>query len=245
MRKIKGWRQKSGRSCLPVTPRFSFSAKPYTHLNNPITLVINCCLRHLILNDFSITRDFKTVTILHSIRAHNAMHMPCLLTKFLRFLLLIPPSKPMTSLHPIQPYSSLVRGFTLIEVMIVVTIVGILAAVALPSYSSYIRRGNLQDGFAQMSAFQLQMEQFYQDNRSYATSDGECPANLTAKLASKHFSFNCEANATTYVLSASGKSGSTTGYNYTINQANQRKTTSFAGKSQTLNCWADRSASCS
>lgn len=151
----------------------------------------------------------------------------------------------MTRLHPTQPTPGHARGFTLIEVMIVVAIVGILAAVALPSYNSYIRRGNLQEGFAQMSAFQLQMEQFYQDNRSYATSDSKCPANLTGKLSSKHFTFTCEANATTYTLKGSGKSGSTTGYDYTINQANERKTTSFAGQSQTLSCWADRSASCS
>ncbi|GAO20966.1 type IV fimbrial biogenesis transmembrane protein [Alicycliphilus sp. B1] len=140
-------------------------------------------------------------------------------------------------------------GFTLIEVMVVVAIVAILASVALPSYQAYIRRGQLQEGFSQMSGFQLRMEQHYQDNRSYKdTAADTCPATLTAGLTSKYFTFACAKGSTgdwqSYTLTATGK-GSTLGYDYGIDQANARKTTKFAGTAQTtLNCWAERSAAC-
>lgn len=143
---------------------------------------------------------------------------------------------------------SLAGGFTLIELMIVVAIVAILASVALPSYQSYVRRGQLQEAFSQLSGFQLKMEQHYQDNRSYQdTADAtKCPTALVNGLVSKYFTFACTLADTkqAYALTATGK-GSTTGYDYSIDQANARKTTKFAGTTQTaLACWADRSAAC-
>ena len=149
--------------------------------------------------------------------------------------------------HPPLRRPGLDGGFTLIEVMIVVAIVGILAAVALPAYQNYIRRGQLQEGFSQMSGFQLKMEQHYQDNRSYKdTAADTCPATLVASLTSKYFTFACAKGADwqSYTVTATGK-GSTLGYDYSIDQSNVRKTTKFAGAAQTtLTCWAERSAAC-
>lgn len=60
------------------------------------------------------------------------------------------------------------RGFTLIELMIVVAIVTILAAVGYPSYTDYVMRSHRQA--AKNAAFQIadRQEQFFLDNRSYA-----------------------------------------------------------------------------
>ncbi len=66
------------------------------------------------------------------------------------------------------------RGFTLIELMIIVAIVSILAAVALPAYGDYVRRGQLPEAFAGMSDLRVKMEQYYQDNRNYGTNGGNC-----------------------------------------------------------------------
>ncbi len=66
--------------------------------------------------------------------------------------------------------SSRNAGFTLLELMIVVAIIAILAAVALPSYRDYVLRGNLVDGTQQLAAYRAQMEQYYQDARTYADS---------------------------------------------------------------------------
>ena len=62
-------------------------------------------------------------------------------------------------------------GFTLIELMIVVVVVGILAAVAYPSYQEYLRKTRRVDAkIALMSAAQT-LERYYTENMSYADAD--------------------------------------------------------------------------
>ncbi|MGI2257741.1 type IV pilin protein [Shewanella sp. GXUN23E] len=59
------------------------------------------------------------------------------------------------------------KGFTLIEVMIVVVIVGILASIAYPSYTKYVAKGARSDAIAEMMRIANLQEQHYLDFRRY------------------------------------------------------------------------------
>lgn len=58
-------------------------------------------------------------------------------------------------------------GFTLIEVMIVMAIIGIMAAIAYPSYAEYIQRSNRAEGQALLSDASARQERYFAQNNAY------------------------------------------------------------------------------
>lgn len=72
------------------------------------------------------------------------------------------------------------RGFTLVEVMIAVAIVGILAAVAYPSYLSHVRKQRRADAQILLMEIASRQQQYLLDTRAYA--DGETLEELQAEL---------------------------------------------------------------
>ena len=159
----------------------------------------------------------------------------------------------------IKPNIKAERGFTLIEVMIVVAIIAILAGVALPSYFDYVRRGQLPEAQAALSDFRVKMEQYYQDHRNYGTSGANCadvspPAWATGTPtltygAAQFFTYRCAlTNAGQgYTITATGSAGRATGHDYTIDHNNARATRQFkGGGTNSINkpCWLVKGSEC-
>lgn len=128
-------------------------------------------------------------------------------------------------------------GFTLLEIMIVVAIVGILASIALPAYSDYILRGKLSEAHSSLLMMRVEAERFFQDNRTFVGFGCGAPD-------TKYFTYNCGApTATTYTFTATGvASEGTGGFAFTIDQDNTRQTAAVpAGwTAPTSACWVLR-----
>jgi len=131
------------------------------------------------------------------------------------------------------------RGFTLIEVMIVVVIIGILSAIAIPNYSEYVTRSRVPEATSGLANLRVKMEQMFQDCRSYVAS-ANCPQ--PAVPASGNFTFVINApDSTHYTITATG-GGPMSGFSYTVNQLNQRSSTMTSPSTWTGNaaCWATK-----
>jgi type IV pilus assembly protein PilE len=123
-------------------------------------------------------------------------------------------------------------GFTLIEVLIAIVIVGILSAVAIPSYSSYVLRGRLTEAYTALSAMQPKAEEFWSNNRTYS--------GLTLPANTANFSYTADLTASSYTITATG-SGPAADFIYTIDQNGNRATSKApAGWTTSTSCWVDR-----
>jgi type IV pilus assembly protein PilE len=69
-----------------------------------------------------------------------------------------------------------IKGFTLIELMIVVAIVAIIASIALPSYQESVRKTRRGAAKACLNEVSQQMERFFTSNLRYTNADGSAPA---------------------------------------------------------------------
>jgi type IV pilus assembly protein PilE len=153
-----------------------------------------------------------------------------------------PGCKPAPFVFPLlaAPACVRLRGFTLLEMVIVIGLVAILGAFALPAYNDFVVRTKLRSGTEGLIAFRSVLEQSYQDARSYRTDDDS--ACRVASIPSEYFTLNCAATSDTlYTLSATSAAGQGLGdagdYVYTINQDGVVSTTSFRGESTTADHW--------
>jgi type IV pilus assembly protein PilE len=122
------------------------------------------------------------------------------------------------------------KGFTLIELMVTVTIVAILAGIAIPSYRNYVLRGQITNATTGLSAMQANMERYFQDNRTYApTAGGLQPPCTPPGATNGTFTITCPAvpTGTTFALQAVG-SGSTAGFTYFLDNTGAQRSTAVA-----------------
>ncbi|HEY8048620.1 MAG TPA: type IV pilin protein [Ramlibacter sp.] len=135
-------------------------------------------------------------------------------------------------------------GFTLIELMVAVAVVSILAAVALPSYTNYLKRGRIPEATANLATKRVKMEQFFQDNRTYVGAT----AGNSDTSTSKYFDFSASSggadtrSATGYTLFATGK-GAMAGFTFSVDQSNAKASTvtGVSGWSGNSSCWVTTS----
>ncbi len=129
------------------------------------------------------------------------------------------------------------QGFTLIEVMIVVAIIGILAAIAYPSYDEYVKRGNRTEGQAFLSDVAARQERYFSQNNAYTTDTSKLGLSNANSPTSK-YTITLASGGTDdggYLLTATQQFGDTKCGNLTLNALGEKGRT---GTGKTLEeCW--------
>ncbi len=152
-------------------------------------------------------------------------------------------------------------GFTLVEVIITLTLVGILLSITLPSYRDYVVRGKLPDATSGLAEYRHLLEQYYQNNRNYGPAAGgncgDTNGNGSVDLGelvlpiSDYFTFSCTVpnavNAQSFTAAAASKAGQGLGaandYTFTLDQNNAQQTTAFPSVNVgnlPLSCWISK-----
>jgi type IV pilus assembly protein PilE len=131
-----------------------------------------------------------------------------------------------------DPMTRRPSGFTLIEILIAIAIVGLLTSVAVPSYNQYITRSRTVEAFSVLGAAQAGAEQFWNNGRTYA--------GYTPPAATDNFTYALSnASPSTFTLTASGRA-KMTGFTYTIKQDGSRATPATPSWGTSTTCWVDK-----
>lgn len=128
-----------------------------------------------------------------------------------------------------------VKGFTLVELMITIAIVGILAAVAYPSYTDYVLRSNRSEAQRELLRIANLQEQLFVDSRAYTDDMTELGMTKNPFITeSKLYSITAVVNGNTYTLTATAlgtqASNDADCLNFTVTDLGVKDATS-------ANCW--------
>ena len=128
------------------------------------------------------------------------------------------------------------KGFTLIEVMIVVAIIGILAAIAYPSYDEYVKRGNRTEGQAFLSDVAARQERYFSQNNAYITDVANiAKLGVTANSPTGKYSIVLAGGGGGYTLTASNQFNDAKCATLTLNAQGVRGST--GSRSDNNDCW--------
>ena len=128
------------------------------------------------------------------------------------------------------------RGFTLLEVLVAMALVAILAAIALPTYQTFITKSRARSASADLMSLSTDLENTFQRTLTYPTLTTTTTANTVAATVGwspaedDFFTYKIASSATAYTLSATG-TGNLAGCDLTLNQSNTRTITSDCGMS--------------
>jgi len=137
-------------------------------------------------------------------------------------------------------------GFTLIELMIVVAVLGILAAIAYPSYQSYVTKSRAQAATSDLVGMALALENTFQKTLTYPTTytsettipalpadrtaaDGLNDFSAWAPSQSSYFNYKVTTTAATFTVKAAGKGSMSSSCVLTLTNDNVRTAASACG----------------
>ena len=153
------------------------------------------------------------------------------------------PSLPLPARPPRRSAQS---GFTLIELMIAVVVLSILTAIAYPQYTEFVMRSRITEATSGMNDFRTRMEQYFQDNRTYAAAGACGLADPGFVAGESNFQILCTgASAAGYQLDANGnvaKGMSAFRYRMVVNAAGVTRSTQSVpgGWASSATCWTVR-----
>ncbi|WP_202820553.1 type IV pilin protein, partial [Neisseria meningitidis] len=130
------------------------------------------------------------------------------------------------------------QGMTLIELMIAVVIVGVLASIAYPAYTNYVKEGHRKQAMADMAKIQLYLEEKYQNGYT-ATGivDAQKVCNSFCSVDSDRYKIVVETAATSYAITATPQSSKGQNSDKCDGSAYTSLTLNEKGVTSPIGCW--------
>ncbi len=113
------------------------------------------------------------------------------------------------------------KGFTLIEIMIVVAILAIVTTIAVPAYTGYVKTAERTEGWNNLNSLQLALEEYYIENGKYTTDTSAGGLNWTPKPSS--------GGKFTYTIAPCSGGSINTCYTLTATRTSDSSTLSLSG----------------
>lgn len=149
-------------------------------------------------------------------------------------------------MNPIIAVRRCHRGFTLVELMVVVTVVAILAAIALPAYRDQVRRANRSEGQSMLQNAAAAQERFFSNNNTYSANMTQLGFIANPAISENgYYSVSAAACAggviaTCYVVTAQNQGGQEDDNrceSMTLDNRGSKGATDAGGGDTTAQCW--------